>query len=363
MRSLKSKINQFLKDPDLIFVLKLISIWLLSLLLISFLSYSLLNTKEQSFIQFLSKVLSSWDGGNFLEIAKKGYTNNDLIVFFPLYPVLIRVFFFLNPIFIGIIINLSCLILGLYFLTKLLKDHVDKNIIYKTLIYLLIFPTSFYFISLYSESLFFLLSVLTFYLYHKKQTKWAILAAILSSLTRFSGIIVALLLVIESFRSKNPNRFYTLFSFSGILLYALYNYLLIGNFFALLSAESEWGRGIAFPGFPIVDSLIFISKNNFQNIPIMIYFDLLFISFGLGIILRSFRILKLEFSLYGLFSILLPLCTSVLISVPRFLNVMFPIFYTIATIKTRLFHLVYIFLSLGFLIFFWVRFNLGHWVA
>ena len=67
----------------------------------------------------------------------------------------------------------------------------------KTLILLLVFPTSFYFAAIYTESLFLFLVLSSFYLCRQKKWWWAALAAMLASAVRITGIFLLPVLLIE----------------------------------------------------------------------------------------------------------------------------------------------------------------------
>ena len=122
----------------------------------------------------------NFDGVHYLRIAQNGYDAEYSQAFFPLFPLLIRIFnffpkgnldtnFFVDPSYFhtGMILSAIFFILALYLLVKLWSKEYSAKIAWTSIVLLLTFPTSFYFGSIYSESLFLLLTVLTFWFVKK----------------------------------------------------------------------------------------------------------------------------------------------------------------------------------------------------
>jgi hypothetical protein len=137
----------------------------------------------------------------FLRIATAGYTDGDgSAAFFPLYPILIWV---VSPILGGHPLGAALLIsnaafLGalivLYFLTS---SEFDERIARRTVLYLAIFPSAYFFLAPYSESLFLLLVVAS--LWAARREKWALagVTGALAAVTRNVGVLLVLPLAVE----------------------------------------------------------------------------------------------------------------------------------------------------------------------
>src|SRR3990172_761078 len=117
-----------------------------------------------------------WDSYWYLDIAQNGYylRENDTlanVVFFPLYPFLMKVLSFLvfgNLILAGWFLSSVFLILAVGYLYKLVLEFhkdLDPKLV---LLMMLTFPTAFFFNAVYTESLFLFLSVVSFYYALKK---------------------------------------------------------------------------------------------------------------------------------------------------------------------------------------------------
>ena len=152
--------------------------------------------------------LANWDGGHFLGIAEKGYSEKFQFAFFPLYPFLIGILNSLlnNFLLSASLISIISFFLGLHFLYRLIYKIFNKKIAEKAVCALLFFPTSFYFLTAYSEGLFFLLVVLTFYFLEDRKIFWASIFAALASATRLPGLALCLAIIVATRTSFGINR-------------------------------------------------------------------------------------------------------------------------------------------------------------
>lgn len=151
---------------------------------------------------------SNFDGENYLSIAQRGYFNLGEQAFFPLYPLLMR--FVVWPLrdnmvalgVSGLVISHASFFLGLLGLWKLVRIDFKESTAKFTLLLLLIFPTSFYFGSVYTESLFLALVVWSFYSARRGRWLTAGILGALASSTRFVGIILFPALLLEWWMQK-----------------------------------------------------------------------------------------------------------------------------------------------------------------
>ncbi|XP_054004326.1 GPI mannosyltransferase 2 [Hylaeus anthracinus] len=124
-------------------------------------------------VTYLFGGLTRWDGEYFIHIAKYGYTYENTLAFYPLYPLLIRiiatfirkVFFIFNThssvIIAAILINIICFIKSTIIFYDLSKIILRKtHLAYKAAILYCINPATIFFSAVYSESLF---AYLTYY--------------------------------------------------------------------------------------------------------------------------------------------------------------------------------------------------------
>lgn len=137
---------------------------------------------------------ANFDGVHYLRIALFGYADKYVEVFFPLYPQIIKYLSRLtgiNALNTGLLLSHLTFFLSLYLLTKLLKQLSLTGVEIKRFLWiLLIFPTSFYFASFYTESLFLFLTITTFLAAYQKKWWLAGIAGSLATATRFTGILL-----------------------------------------------------------------------------------------------------------------------------------------------------------------------------
>ncbi|CAL7944800.1 unnamed protein product [Xylocopa violacea] len=152
-------------------------------------------------VTFLFSGLTRWDGQYFLHIAKYGYTYENCLVFYPLYPMLIRmvaipirrILFVLNVhssvLIAAVIINIICFVKSAVIFYDLSKAVLKKtNVAYKAAVLYCINPATIFFSAVYSESLF---AYLTYYsmLRSIKLDPYVSFPIGLSILTRSNGIV------------------------------------------------------------------------------------------------------------------------------------------------------------------------------
>jgi hypothetical protein len=146
-------------------------------------------------IPSLQTAYQTWDAQHYLYLAAHGYSPNHLSnVFFPLWPLLIR---WCTPPAGGIswlaglgLSQLFALVATAYFYL-LVKNLWDEPIAFRACIWSLAFPTAFYSGLIYTESLFWLLTMVFFYYSLKNRWGASTLGAFLLPLARPTGILEA----------------------------------------------------------------------------------------------------------------------------------------------------------------------------
>lgn len=218
------------------YVLILFLGWRISLFFITFLGLSLFPN-----LDFYNKKLffptgsldyigrwANWDSFAYLYIAQNGYVAG-WTVFFPLYPLLIKLFTFFGLSFFwsAFLISQLCTVIFLFFLYKIVIFDFKVTVAKKTLFAILIFPASFYFGSIYSEALLLATTTMAFYYARKKSWLLASLFAALASVTKLIGIATIIGLFIEYFLVTQPKLSFKYFWQNRIGRVAVYLILII----------------------------------------------------------------------------------------------------------------------------------------
>lgn len=301
---------------------------------------------------------ANWDGRHFLEIAKSGYQVDFQLAFFPLFPLLIRTVGMVLPNLLvsALLINLVATWLGLLILYQLVKVEYSDQVAKLTILALVTFPTAFFFLMVYSEATFFLLTMLTFEMLARKRWWWAAIFSGGATATRFVGLSVSLAVLITT----KKRLVLAILSVIGLIIYSGSLLIAKGNPFYYFVAEAHWQRIPWWPGIGFLDNLKLLTRNGFNFVVLA---DLLIAVFGLGLAIRTFRFLPRRYSVYALSSLLIPLFTPTLLSFSRFILPVFPIFILIGLSKDKYLLRIYFTVSTLTQISFIILFINGYWVS
>lgn len=320
---------------------------------------------------YLNKVWGNFDGIHYLNIARDGYL--DQARFFPLYPLIIYLVakvtgdYFLTAL---ILANLFFL-LGLLILYKtLLLDYKDETCKW-VILFILAFPTAFFFGVIYSESLFLILLASVFYFARKKKFLIASLLAILLTVTRLVGVFIIPYLMVEIYLSNQFKKgWYLLITLLGIISYSIFNFYKWGEMFKFITAHGELNNGRN------VFGLVFPLQTIFRYFKILYFlpvyqFDWWIALFELGSFVLGVILLFLAFkykvrSSYLIFSVLafLPASFSGTFSgLPRYVLVLFPIFIALALVKSKIVKWAYLVVAISLQMVMFLLFARGYYIA
>ncbi len=297
---------------------------------------------------FLTK-LANFDGIHYLLIAKNGYSQFEQ-AFFPLYPLLIRLFSFFikNELLTGILISNISFLIGLYFLKKTFEKDLLLNTYY-LLLFILFFPTSFYFGAVYTEGLFFLFFVLTLYFLKKDSLFKASLVSFFASLTKLIGVFLVIPIIFKIISrinciniKKNLKLYvinynlYVILPISGLFLYCFYLWKTTSDPLMFLNAQPAFGanRSNHIIILPQVIwrylKIFFTASFNFQYFISLIeflIFSLVFVIllFDLKnlVLIKNFKLkinnyFLLSLNLFSFANLILPTLTGTFSSIPRY---------------------------------------------
>lgn len=280
--------------------------------------------------------LANFDGHRYLNIAQLGYGTPQTYYsysLFPLYPTLIKNFSFLGGYFFsGIIISNLCFFLSLFVIYKLFRLDLNNSLAFFAVVLMLIFPSSFILGSIYSESLFLLLSVSSVYLARKNNFFWAVILAMFASHTRSAGLFVWILIVIEYFQQNKflPQKIFNLRSLVllvpplGVLTYINYVFINTSNLSFVLPSIPE--KFVFLHQIFIRYARMVLLVDHTSSLFLVVATEA-FVGFvGLLVIILSYKYLRTSYWVYLIASYLVPSLWGNFVGYPRFLIVVFPLF-------------------------------------
>ncbi len=286
------------------------------------------------------------DAAWFLRIATGGYLANDgSAAFFPLYPMAIRVVAWLpgiGPLGAALIVSNACFLGALVMLHGLTRlEGWSTDTARTTILFVAIFPTAFFFLAPYSESPFLLLSVSAFWF--ARRDRWALagLMGALAALTRSIGLILVLGLAVEAIQRSREDGGPLLPRLAGAAavaigpaLYFLYWNAAHGDLLAPLDAQRAWQRELTFPIATLTDAVT--SAWRYGTYWLL---DLVVVAVVLIAVVAGVRMLRGGYLAYALASLAVPLFMPLparpLLSMPRFVVVLFPAFWVLANAVER----------------------------
>lgn len=327
----------------------------------------------------------NFDGVHYLRIAQNGYQDQYYQAFFPLYPLLIRLFniFPKDPavntlvnvdrsyFYTGIILSNLFLIVSLL----LLKWENSKNNSYLIKVgAILLFPTAFYFASIYSESLFLTLLICFMLLVKKKRYFLAGIVSALATATRVIGITFPLILLIKIIMDFKKERFdiYKLFGFivspMGILGFMYYLFYKFGDPLAFLSSQPGFGAGRSSIPIITLPQVFFRYFRMFQTVTdstqlFTICSEFIFSVTILALIIWAYKKVEFHWWLMALLMYLIPTLTGTFSSMPRY--VIFPYVILVPALfpYIKKYKKVFAVLFLFLLMIYTILFTRGYWVA
>ena len=305
-----------------------------------------------------------WDGAWYAQIATEGYGVGApaSTAFFPLYPMLVRLGTVLGggPALWGVLISLVATLFSFYFLYGIAERIYNTDVARATTLTLAFFPTAFFLNAVYTEALFLLFTTGSVWaLYVRRDLLLAGLLGALAAATRNLGLLLLIPLFIEWYRNR---REFGSGGLAGILLVPVgilsYGIFLAGRFGdPMISArqqEDYWGRTFVSPvatlqgawqtagegaGYFLRPVALFVGSSSGPSLEASNTLNFVFLILLLVLLVAGFFVLPPGLFLYAFFIMLLPILTPSplfpLMSLPRFMLGVFPLFLVLGHLLSR----------------------------
>jgi hypothetical protein len=335
-----------------------------------------------------------YDVFSYIYIAMYGYVNPSATAFFPLWPLLLHSLGFLTSgsvvhyYILGIVLANLLFYLALVIFYLLSVEIFDHNVAKKALMYLAFAPYALYFFIGYTESLFILFCLATFFFLQRSiqrggMINWLLagLCGFFASLTRSQGFLLALpyafvfmqqYLLADKFRLSGwYEKILALAPIIlipfGVVVYMLYLWYTKGDplLFSHVEATS-WNRSLTFPWMGVYYALkaLFVPG----SLQILNAINLASFVVTLLVLLTGWRRMPLYYNLFALMLIIFPMCyiqgtANALTALPRYMLVVFPVVMITASWKRPRLETLAVAFSLVLFTFNSLLFMTHYWVA
>ncbi len=336
-----------------------------------------LDDRNMRFPAMLVFMWDRFDSGFYLDIAHNGYWGANTLhgmsnwAFFPLYPLLVHIFaapFSSNYnayVVTGVVIaNIAAVVAAIYLYKLTLHEFHQQGIAARAVLYLALFPLSYYLSAAYPESLFLALSLGC--VYYARLHRWWLAGALggLAALTRPQGVLLAVVVGWEYWQFladscapldagrqgrvaiiqtwihsrmlglwRSLRAWQTWPGFVALLLiplgtglFCLYGKWKVGTFFPFQMTERYgWGRSFTNPFSFLIKTLLNPQPPNPYDWNFYAL-NMLVILIFLLLLIPLFRKLPAIYGIFALIFILMPLTTGAANSIPRYYMEIFPVF-------------------------------------
>ena len=353
-----------------------------------------LKENPKDYFPFILYPLAGFDGAHYILIAKSGYGQFQQ-AFFPFYPLLINALSKLagvSVLLLGLTISWVTLVLGIIFFEKFAKFITGNNdkLIW-SIVFLLAFPSSFFYVAIYPESLFLFLSCACLYFIFSKRYLAASIFAVLSSLTKIQGALLIIPFILSALelnqfstasishqiKANYKKLIFALSPIYGLLIYSFYLAKTYGDPFAFYHVQEAFGAERTSQGIILLPQVLFryakiltTANINFQYWIALLELSIFLIVFTV-LLFELYKIMKnrtknfnyLSINLYSIAILILPTLTGTLSSIPRYALLSYGFFIALVKIKSNAIKIL-ITIIFGFLhIVLFVFFIKGHFVS
>jgi len=299
-------------------------------------------------------IWNRWDSLWYISIAADGYTYaphaQTSVVFYPLLPLLLLILHyplsllpFNSYLLVGMLIAWVSFLAASCVLYRLTLDRFGQATAYGAVLLIATFPFSLFYGAAYTESLFLLLALVAFYAIERERWWLAASLALVAGASRPTGVFIGVCVVaayaLDWYRTRHALRrdvlWLTLVPL-GTLAYLTYCAYQWGDFFAPMRvSDAAWRRGsLRLDGlsqgvYLLTHPDTWLNGTDYKPLLFGLYsvLALLFLV-SLPVIWRR---LGPIYALYAALAILTPILTDdVMVSVGRYLSVVFPTFIVVA---------------------------------
>jgi len=311
----------------------------------------------------LANLQARWDTDFYHQIATTGYQwdrsvfLHQNVVFFPLYPLLMRWGGALlggHPLLAGTIVSLAAFAGAIVLLYRLAALELGEDKAWPVILLVSTYPYALFYSVVYTESLFLLLTVGAFYAMRRRHLLLAALCGVAAGLARPNGFWLALplLWLAASAQSSVPDDatspgpwwrdrrrvaaiLAALAPLAGTAIFSAYLYGRFGDALAWMHGQAAWGMPLLGRG-PAPDPVRTAEDLRVKVSEVLVYVgDIAAFFWAATSILPVTRRLGIAYGLWIAINIFPPVAAHLFISLGRFTAVLFPLFFWLALVVPR----------------------------
>ncbi|HEY0141648.1 MAG TPA: glycosyltransferase family 39 protein [Thermoanaerobaculia bacterium] len=292
-------------------------------------------------------IWNQWDSLHYVSIAENGYQSTgearSSIVFYPLFPWLTRIVKFVarDTVTAGVIVATLASFAAAFLLYRLAQhddEHRPRAI--DTVLFLSIFPTSYFLHIAYTESLFLALTLASFLFARRERWALAGVAGAFAALTRVNGVLLIPALMVEAWlqwrrtRKFDPRWLWIFFVASGLGVYLAVNKKVAGSWFAfrIYMREVFDRKGLDFPWVSIYDAWLSVWERAPYDAIMVGWQELLFTLIAIAVCVWSWLRLRASYATWATLNVLLFTSTGFLLGAPRYCLTLFPVYFCFAQV-------------------------------
>ncbi len=241
----------------------------------------------------------------------------------------------------GSLVSILAIIAAISVLFVEIKEQWGKSIARRSVFYILIFPSAFFFSVMYTESLFILLSVLCFYNLRKERWFLVGIIAALATLTKTMGIIFFPITILGYwiyYRKINTKIIWLFLPIIALATWMIYCKYQFGDWLAFAHGQQFFHRPVGNFSWQALWSAPTAGDKT------ILFIDSLsaLLALTCGIILIFWK--KFTYALYVILGTLIPLASGTWQSMNRYVLILFPIFIVLAVFGKRYIWLHYFYI-------------------
>ncbi|MHC9543534.1 MAG: hypothetical protein AB9903_28830 [Vulcanimicrobiota bacterium] len=305
------------------------------------------------YIKGYEEVFGIWERSDalwYIHIARDGYgKTGGSAAFFPFYPLLIKAVHTVTRLpwlAAALLISNTALVWALYYIYCIAEKEHGSEAAERAIWYQMLYPGSIFLLAPYPEPLFLCLAAGAFHAAQKRRWWCAGLCGFLISMTRSTGVLIIIPLIVEFLQARKKERsfhaaesLWLLLTPLGLAAVMLFWKIISGDGLAFLHAQTGWSRSFTAPWITLWEGM----KQGITapvQYPWGVYiFEILAVAALIILALLSLRIIPLSQSLYIWLMILPAWCFpydgNYFLSNIRFLSILFPAAITIAVLAKR----------------------------